>query len=90
MSEAGCRPLREATIHPLADDAVIKQIPLKQAPEDLFSLGRTIMLLRGLCFSFDLNIQVGSAPDISCLIMLAFPFLTVSTKEQTAVQIGRV
>ena len=54
-----CRALPEARTNPLADDAIIKKIPLKQAPEDLFCIGRTIMLLRGLCFALDLDITVG-------------------------------
>ena len=53
-----CRPLPEALVNPLAENAVIKQIPLKQAPEDLFSLGRTVMLLRGLCYSLGVEVQV--------------------------------
>jgi len=53
-----CRSLLEARINPLSDDATIKKIPLREAPEDLFSLGRTIMLLRGLCFALDLDIKV--------------------------------
>ena len=56
----GCalhRPLPEALINPLAENATIKKIPLRSAPEDLFSVGRTIMLLRGLCFSLGLDIQ---------------------------------
>lgn len=53
-----CRPLPGAQINPLAEDATIKKIPLKEAPEDLFSLGRTIMILRGLCHALSLDIQV--------------------------------
>ena len=71
-----CRPLPGAQINPLADNAVIKQIPLKEAPEDLFSLGRTIMLLRGLCFALGLNIQVKPLVNVIhwtcyCLLFLA-------------------
>ena len=53
-----CRTLPDAQINPLAEDAAIKKIPLQKAPEDLFSLGRTIMLLRGLCFALSANLQV--------------------------------
>ena len=52
------RPMAAARISPLADDAVIKKIPLQCFPRDLFMLGRTIMLLRGLAHALDLDIQV--------------------------------
>ncbi len=52
------RPMAAARISPLADDAVIKKIPLQRFPRDLFMLGRTIMLLRGLAHALDLDIQV--------------------------------
>jgi hypothetical protein len=56
------RPMAAARISPLADDAVIKKIPLQCFPRDLFVLGRTIMLLRGLTHALDLDVQV---PPIS-------------------------
>lgn len=53
-----CRPLPGVDINPLSEQAAIQKIPLKEAPEDLFSLGRTIMLLRGLCHALGLDIKV--------------------------------
>ena len=47
---------------PLADDAVIKRVPLQRFPRDLFMVARTVMLLRGLCHALDLDIQVGAPP----------------------------
>lgn len=55
-----CRPLPGVDINPLSEDAAIQKIPLKEAPEDLFSLGRTIMLLRGLCHALGADIKVQS------------------------------
>ena len=45
---------------PLADNAVIKRVPLQRFPRDLFMVARTVMLLRGLCHALDLDIQVGT------------------------------
>jgi hypothetical protein len=58
------RPMAAARVSPLADDAVIKKIPLQCFPRDLFMLGRTIMLLRGLAHALDLDIQV---PPSACM-----------------------
>ncbi|KAK9822468.1 hypothetical protein WJX81_005700 [Elliptochloris bilobata] len=51
------RSLPEARVSPLADDAVIKKIPLQRFPRDLFMVARTVMLLRGLCHALGLDIQ---------------------------------
>lgn len=56
-----CLPHRfidEARISPFSDDAVIKTIPLSSFPADLYLVVRTLMLLRGLCFSLDLDYNV--------------------------------
>ena len=52
------RFMDEARISPFSDDAVIKAIPLSAFPPYLYMVVRTLMLLRGLCFSLDLDIQV--------------------------------
>ena len=53
------RSLPEARVSPLADNAVIKRVPLQRFPRDLFMVARTVMLLRGLCHALDLDMQVG-------------------------------
>lgn len=60
------RPLPEALICPLSDDATIKAIPLQHFPADLFLVSRSIMILRGLVHALGLDLQVGprfSDPD---------------------------
>ncbi len=65
-------------MNPLADDAVIKKVPLQCFPRDLFMVARTVMLLRGLVHALDLDVQArplikkGSwrgmpACDVSCM-----------------------
>lgn len=44
-------------MNPLADDAVIKKVPLQCFPRDLFMVARTVMLLRGLVHALDLDVQ---------------------------------
>ena len=52
------RFLDEARISPFSDDAVIKTIPLASFPADMYMVVRALMLLRGLCFSLDLDYNV--------------------------------
>ena len=55
---ACCRALPEALVSPLADNALIKTIPLEHFPRDLFMIGRSIMLLRGLTHALGMDVQV--------------------------------
>ena len=57
MLSYGNRPLAAARVNPLADDAVIKKVPLQCFPRDLFMVARTVMLLRGLVHALDLDVQ---------------------------------
>lgn len=52
------RLLDEACISPFSDDAVIKKIPLTNFPADMYMVVRALMLLRGLCFTLQLDVQV--------------------------------
>ena len=56
------RFLDEACISPFSDDAVIKTIPLANFPADMYMVVRALMLLRGLCFSLNLDYNVRSPP----------------------------
>ena len=53
-----CRALPEALISPLADNALIKTIPLEHFPRDLFMIGRSLMILRGLTHAQGMDVQV--------------------------------
>ena len=53
-----CRALPEALVSPLADNALIKTIPLEHFPRDLFMIGRSLMILRGLTHSQGMVVQV--------------------------------
>ena len=64
---ACCRPLPEAEICPLDEDAVVKQIPLQHFAADLFLVGRAIMILRGLIHQLGLDLKVGG-----CLCLCRF------------------
>ena len=55
---ACCRALPEALVSPLADNAIIKTIPLEHFPRDLFMIGRSIMILRGLTHALGMDVQV--------------------------------
>ena len=52
------RAMPEALVNPLADNAAIKSIPLEHFPRDLFMIGRSLMILRGLTHALDMNIKV--------------------------------
>ena len=57
---------------PLADNALIKTIPLEHFPRDLFMIGRSLMILRGLTHSQGMDVQVmqhkiGHAQAIQCM-----------------------
>lgn len=67
------RALPEARVSPLADDAVIKRVPLQRFPRDLFMVARTVTLLRGLCHALDLDIQVGV--DLLCAYLQIICFM---------------
>ena len=57
----------EALVNPLADNAAIKSIPLEHFPRDLFMIGRSLMILRGLTHALDMDVKVAGSllPDIS-------------------------
>lgn len=44
---------------PLADDAVAKSIPIQHFPRDLFMIGRSVMILRGLTHALGMDVKVG-------------------------------
>lgn len=48
----------EALVNPLADNAAIKSIPLEHFPRDLFMIGRSLMILRGLTHALDMDVKV--------------------------------
>lgn len=54
------RPLPEALVCPLADDAIIKSIPMQHFPRDLFMVGRSLMILRGLTHALGMNVKAGN------------------------------
>ncbi|CAL5224036.1 g6658 [Coccomyxa viridis] len=54
------RALPEALVSPLADNALIKTIPLEHFPRDLFMIGRSLMILRGLTHSQGMDVQAAS------------------------------
>ena len=56
-----CRALPEALVNPLSDNALIKTIPLEHFPRDLFMIGRSLMILRGLTHSLGMDVKVGSS-----------------------------
>ena len=58
--DPGCRALPEALVNPLSDNALIKTIPLEHFPRDLFMIGRSLMILRGLTHSLGMDVKVGS------------------------------
>jgi hypothetical protein len=45
-------------VNPLADDAIIKAIPLQHFPRDLFMIGRSVMIFRGLTHALGMDVQV--------------------------------
>eukprot|EP00884_Botryococcus_braunii_P006323 jgi/Botrbrau1/15692/Bobra.4_1s0069.1 len=51
------KQLPEGCVNPVAEDAIIKTIPLDNFPRDLFMVARALMLLRGLCHRLGLDIQ---------------------------------
>ena len=57
-----CRFIEEACISPFSDEAVIKSIPLASFPPDMYMVVRALMLLRGLCFSLNLDYNVRLLP----------------------------
>ena len=48
----------EALVSPLAAEATIKKIPLAHFPRDLFQVGRSIMILRGLTHALGMHVRV--------------------------------
>lgn len=68
------RALPEGCVNPMAEDAIIKSIPLAKFPRDLFMVGRTLMLLRGLCHRLNLDIQVPiPIPPFTCSLICDVP-----------------
>ena len=59
--DPGCRALPEALVNSLSDSALIKTIPLEHFPRDLFMIGRSLMILRGLTHSLGMDVKVGSS-----------------------------
>ena len=55
---ACCRALPEALVSPLADNALVKTIPLEHFPRDLFMIGRSLMILRGLTHALGMDVKV--------------------------------
>lgn len=47
-------------MNPLADNAVIKSIPLDHFPRDLFMIGRSLMILRGLTHTLGMDVKVSA------------------------------
>ena len=52
------RAMPEALVNPLADNAAIKSIPLEHFPRDLFMIGRSLMILRGLTHALGMDVKV--------------------------------
>ncbi len=70
------RPLPEALVCPLADDAVVKSIPIRHFPRDLFMIGRSLMILRGLTHSLGMDVKVRcSACGPLIIVWLSIPEL---------------
>ncbi len=65
---AWCRALPEALVSPLADNALIKTIPLEHFPRDLFMIGRSLMILRGLTHTLGMDIKVSNASKLAAFI----------------------
>lgn len=53
-----CRPMPEALVCPLAAEATMKKIPLAHFPRDLFQVGRSVMILRGLTHALGMDVRV--------------------------------
>ncbi|CAL8465767.1 g5303 [Coccomyxa elongata] len=51
------RPMPEALVCPLAAEATIKKIPLAHFPRDLFQVGRSVMILRGLTHTLGMHVR---------------------------------
>ena len=68
ISIAWCRALPEALVSPLADNALIKTIPLEHFPRDLFMIGRSLMILRGLTHTLGMDIKVSNASKLAAFI----------------------
>ena len=58
------RAMPEALVNPLADNATIKSIPLEHFPRDLFMIGRSLMILRGLTHALGMDVKVAG-----CLLL---------------------
>lgn len=49
--------IEEATVSPMSRNSILKEIPLKKFNQGLWMVIRTNLLLRGLCFSLNMNIS---------------------------------
>lgn len=49
--------IEEATVSPMSQNSILKEIPLKKFNQEVWMVIRTNLLLRGLCFSLNLNIS---------------------------------
>ncbi|KAI5072552.1 hypothetical protein GOP47_0012658 [Adiantum capillus-veneris] len=49
--------VEEATVSPMSQNSILKEIPLKKFNQEVWMVIRTNLLLRGLCFALKLNIS---------------------------------
>lgn len=49
--------VEEATVSPMSQNSILKEIPLKKFNQEVWMVIRTNLLLRGLCFTLKLNIS---------------------------------